>query len=36
MFRPDHDPVPEDKDGSVDRSQITDVEVLDIVDYHDE
>jgi toxin HigB-1 len=36
IFRPDHEPVPENKDGSVDRSQVTDVEVLDVINYHDE
>lgn len=34
IFRPDHDPRPEREDGGLDWTQVTAVEVIEVVDYH--
>lgn len=34
IFRPNHDPVPERGDGGLDWTQVTAVEVTEVVDYH--
>lgn len=34
VFRPYHDPVPETEDGGIDASNVTAIEILEIVDYH--
>lgn len=34
IFRPDHDPVPETNDGGVDLTQVTEIEIIEIEDYH--
>ena len=34
IFEPDHDPVPAKPDGGLDWSQVTQVLVLEVVDYH--
>lgn len=34
IFKPDHDPIPLKVDGGMDRILITDIEVLDVEDYH--
>lgn len=35
VFVPNHDPVPKKQDGSVDLEEVTQVLILEIVDYHD-
>lgn len=34
IFRPDHDPVPTKEDGGLDWTQVTQILILEIVDYH--
>ena len=34
LFVPDHDPVPRNKDGGIDRTNITAIEIIDIRDIH--
>ena len=34
IFKPNHDPPPVKEDGGLDRSQVTDVLIVDIGDYH--
>lgn len=34
IFRPNHDPVPEREKGGLDWTQVTAIEVIEIVDYH--
>jgi proteic killer suppression protein len=34
VFAPNHDPIPRLRDGGIDRSAVTAIIVLDIVDYH--
>ena len=34
VFVPNHDPIPRLRDGGIDRSAVTAIVVLDIVDYH--
>jgi proteic killer suppression protein len=34
VFEPDHDPVPRLQYGGVDKSQVTAILILDVVDYH--
>lgn len=34
VFEPDHDPLPELADGSVDRAQVTKIVIKEVVDYH--
>lgn len=34
IFRPNHDPRPEKEDGGLDWTQVTAVEVIEVVDYH--
>jgi toxin HigB-1 len=36
VFRPNHDPVPQLKDGGPDLSAITAIELIEVVDYHKE
>lgn len=35
VFKPDHEPVPHDTDGSIDWSQVTSITIIYIGDYHD-
>lgn len=35
IFKPNHDPVPTKEDGGVDLSQVTDIVIWDIDDYHE-
>jgi plasmid maintenance system killer protein len=34
VFKPDHDPLPELTDGSIDWKNVTEIQVTDIGDYH--
>lgn len=34
IFRPDHDPVPVNEDGSVNRAAVTQIEIVGVRDYH--
>ena len=34
VFEPDHDPVPETDDGGIDKEAVTDIIILDVIDYH--
>jgi len=34
IFRPDHDPVPRSSGGGVDLTAVTDIVIIEIVDYH--
>jgi len=34
IFKPDHDPVPTKKDGGLDWTRVTQILILEIVDYH--
>lgn len=34
IFTPDHDPVPIDGSGGIDRSKVTDIVILEVEDYH--
>lgn len=34
VFKPDHSPVPRLPDGGIDRSLVTDIVILEMVDYH--
>lgn len=34
IFRPDHDPVPRSSDGGIDLTAVTDIVIIEIVDYH--
>jgi proteic killer suppression protein len=34
IFKPDHDPVPLDKHGSIDRQAVTDIVIVEIADTH--
>jgi toxin HigB-1 len=34
IFCPDHDPVPTLDDGGIDRKQVTQIEIKEVVDYH--
>lgn len=34
VFEPNHDPVPTLADGGIDRSQVTKIVIIEIVDYH--
>jgi proteic killer suppression protein len=36
IFEPANDPVPKSTDRGVDREQVTEVRILEIVDYHGE
>lgn len=36
IFRPDHDPVPRLPDGGIDKAAVTSIEIIDVVDYHEE
>jgi toxin HigB-1 len=35
VFKPDHQPVPQDADGNIDWSQVTAIKIIFIGDYHD-
>lgn len=34
IFEPDHDPVPRQEDGGIDREMVTSIMILEVVDYH--
>jgi len=34
IFRPDHNPVPTLKDGGIDLTAVTAIEIIDVTDYH--
>ena len=34
VFEPDHSPVPQLDDGSVDLTKVTEIRILEVVDYH--
>ena len=34
VFVPDHDPLPETGDGGIDRAQVTEIRIIEVVDYH--
>jgi proteic killer suppression protein len=34
IFEPDHDPIPVNKDGSIDCSAITKITIIEVKDYH--
>jgi proteic killer suppression protein len=34
VFRPDHSPVPERRDGGIDVNAVTAIEIIEITDYH--
>jgi plasmid maintenance system killer protein len=34
VFVPDHDPVPRVEDGGIDRSQVTRIQIIEVVNYH--
>ncbi|NJO55788.1 MAG: system killer suppression protein [Rhodospirillales bacterium] len=36
VFRPAHDPPPRKPDGGLDHSQVTEIELIEVVDYHGE
>lgn len=34
VFRPNHDPVPLNQEGGIDRNAVTAIEIIEIIDYH--
>jgi hypothetical protein len=34
VFVPDHDPIPRLQNGGIDRSRVTRIKILEVVDYH--
>jgi proteic killer suppression protein len=34
VFQPSNEPLPKDEDGNLDLSQVTEVELIEVVDYH--
>jgi len=36
IFKPDHDPVPVKEDGGIDVTQVTEIKIWEVKDYHDD
>ena len=34
VFEPNHDPVPENKEGGIDKDQVTAITIIEVTDYH--
>lgn len=34
VFCPNHDPIPRNEDGGIDKDQVTAIEILEVIDYH--
>ena len=34
VFEVDHDPIPRDKFGGIDRERVTEIRIMEVIDYH--